>query len=97
MSCSQLRATYPEYVICKDKIDLPDSGVDAALSALVVNHPEAKVNVIDGVKFDLEEGWVHLRRSNTEPIIRIYAESDSKANAEALASKFKDELRSLLI
>tara|TARA_B110000444_G_scaffold200883_1_gene192517 strand:- start:2647 stop:4023 length:1377 start_codon:yes stop_codon:yes gene_type:complete len=97
MSCSQLRATYPEYVICKDKIDLPDSCVDAALSDLVVNHPEAKVNVIDGVKFDLAEGWVHLRRSNTEPIIRIYAESDSKANAEALASKFKDELRSLLI
>jgi len=96
LSCSQLRATYPEFVICKDKIDLPDSGVEEALAALVVNHPEAKVNQIDGVKFDLEEGWVHLRRSNTEPIIRVYAESDSKENAEGLASKFKDELLSLL-
>jgi phosphomannomutase len=96
LSCSQLRATYPEFVICKDKIDLPDSGVEEALAALVANHPEAKVNQIDGVKFDLEEGWVHLRRSNTEPIIRVYAESDSKENAEGLASKFKDELLSLL-
>ena len=96
LSCSQLRATYPEFVICKDKIDLPESGVEEALAALVANHPEAKVNQIDGVKFDLEEGWVHLRRSNTEPIIRVYAESDSKENAEGLASKFKDELLSLL-
>ena len=96
LSCSQLRATYPEFVICKDKIDLPDSGVEEALAALVANHPEALVNQVDGVKFDLEEGWVHLRRSNTEPIIRVYAESDSKGKAEGLAAQFKDELLSLL-
>ena len=96
LSCSQLRATYPEFVICKDKIDLSDSGVEEALAALVANHPEALVNQVDGVKFDLEEGWVHLRRSNTEPIIRVYAESDSKGKAEGLAAQFKDELLSLL-
>jgi len=96
LSCSQLRATYPEFVICKDKIDLPDSGVEEALAALVANHSEAIVNQVDGVKFDLEEGWVHLRRSNTEPIIRVYAESDSKGKAEGLAAQFKDELLSLL-
>ena len=96
LSCSQLRATYPEFVICKDKIDLPASGVEEALAALVANHSEAIVNQVDGVKFDLEEGWVHLRRSNTEPIIRVYAESDSKGKAEGLAAQFKDELLSLL-
>jgi phosphomannomutase len=96
LSCSQLRATYPEFVICKDKIDLSDSGVEEALAALVANHSEAIVNQVDGVKFDLEEGWVHLRRSNTEPIIRVYAESDSKGKAEGLAAQFKDELLSLL-
>ena len=60
------------------------------------NHPEAQVNTIDGVKFDLDEGWVHLRRSNTEPIIRVYAESDSPEASKSLADRFKAELQSLL-
>lgn len=93
---TELKASYPELVICKDKIELPDSGVDEALETLVNNHPEAKVNTIDGVKFDLEEGWVHLRRSNTEPIIRVYAEAESETAANNLAGRFKNELLSLL-
>ncbi|MGY8917200.1 MAG: phosphoglucosamine mutase, partial [Flavobacteriales bacterium] len=71
-------------------------GVDEALQALINNHPEAKVNSIDGVKFDLDDGWVHLRPSNTEPIIRVYAESDSADSAKNLARRFKTELLSLL-
>ena len=96
LKCSELLATYPKFVIEKDKIDLPDKGVDEALQALINNHPEAKVNSIDGVKFDLDDGWVHLRRSNTEPIIRVYAESDSADSAKNLARRFKTELLSLL-
>lgn len=96
MKVSELRATYPELVICKDKIELPDADVDNALEQLVTNHPEAKVNKVDGVKFDLEEGWVHLRKSNTEPIIRVYAEAESETAALNLASRFKNELLSLL-
>lgn len=96
LKCSELRHTYPSFVIQKDKLSLPDSGVEEALEKLVLNHPEAKVNTIDGVKFDLEEGWVHLRRSNTEPIIRVYAESDKKEAAQNLANRFKAELEELL-
>ena len=54
------------------------------------------MNTIDGVKFDLEEGWVHLRRSNTEPIIRVYAESDTNEASQNLANRFKTELQELL-
>ncbi|MAO45751.1 MAG: phosphoglucosamine mutase [Crocinitomicaceae bacterium] len=96
LRCSALRATYPDLVICKDKIELPESGVEDALDQLVKNHPDAEINTVDGVKFDLEEGWVHLRRSNTEPIIRVYAESATEADANALAGRFKEELLSLL-
>jgi phosphomannomutase len=96
IKCSDLRATYPDLVICKDKIELPDSGVERALEQLVANHPEAKINTVDGVKFDLEEGWVHLRRSNTEPIIRVYAEAKTESAANALAGRFKEELLRIL-
>ncbi len=96
VSCSELRNTYPDFVICKDKIDLPESGVEEALEKLVENHPEAEINTIDGVKFDLNGGWVHLRRSNTEPIIRVYAEASTEDTANALARRFKSELLNLL-
>ena len=96
LKSSELRGTYPNFVIQKDKLSLPDSGVEEALKKLVLNHPEAKVNTVDGVKFDLKEGWVHLRRSNTEPIIRVYAESNEKEAARNLANRFKTELEELL-
>jgi phosphomannomutase len=91
-----LRATYPHFAMSKDKMDLPTHGVQEALDALVAAHPDAEVNRVDGVKFDLPEGWVHLRRSNTEPILRIYAEAASEAAARGLGDRFKGELQRIL-
>lgn len=93
---SDLRKTYPNWFMSKDKIELPNADVEAALAALVAAHPEAEVNTIDGVKFDLVEGWVHLRRSNTEPIIRIYSEAETMEAARELGNRFKTELIALL-
>ena len=92
LSCRALRDTYPHFFMVKDKMQLPDADVDAALEALKNDHPEAEVNDVDGVKFDLEEGWVHLRKSNTEPIIRIYAEASSSDEAQGLADRFAARL-----
>jgi phosphomannomutase len=80
----------------KDKLALPAVDVDRALQQLMAAHPEAEVNTIDGVKFDLEEGWVHLRKSNTEPIIRVYAEAASPEAAAELGGRFKSDLQGLL-
>jgi phosphomannomutase len=93
MTCSALRATYPEFSMVKDKMDLPAVDVDRALAALQAEVVDAQVNTIDGVKFDLEHGWVHLRKSNTEPIIRIYAEAPSSQEAQALVDRFKGDLK----
>jgi phosphomannomutase len=93
---SELRATYPHYEMSKDKLSLPSAGVEEALAALRDAHPEAQINDVDGVKFDLPEGWVHLRRSNTEPIIRIYAEAATAEAAKQLGDRFKAELEGLL-
>jgi phosphomannomutase len=76
----------------KDKLALPPVNVDEALSRLRRDFPEADVNDVDGVKFDLAEGWVHLRRSNTEPILRIYAEAGTAAEAEGMAATFSKAL-----
>ena len=74
-------------------MDLPAVDVDRALAALQAEVVDAQVNTIDGVKFDLEHGWVHLRKSNTEPIIRIYAEAPSSQEAQALVDRFKGDLK----
>lgn len=95
-TASALRSTYPNWFMSKDKLNLPAADVDAALQSLMDAHPEAEVNTIDGVKFDLPSGWVHLRKSNTEPIIRVYAEASSDAEAKALGDRFKNELIQLL-
>ena len=73
-------------------MSLPSVDVDAALRALRDETKDADINDIDGVKFDLDEGWVHLRKSNTEPIIRIYAEAGSPESARALADRFAGRL-----
>ena len=91
-----MRREYPQWVISKDKLELPEANVEEALERLVAAHPEAEVNTVDGVKFDLPEGWVHLRKSNTEAIIRVYAEAENQALAEALGGKFKEELAHFL-
>ena len=95
---SELRATYPDYYMSKQRVDLPQ-GVDteALLSRLAREYQDkGTINLIDGVKIDLPTQWVHVRRSNTEPIIRIYTEAPSTEEAQALADEFKATLLSYL-
>lgn len=97
MKCSELRKSYPDYVISKNKIELtPEIDVDALLEKIKEKYASEQVNDIDGVKIDFEDSWVHLRKSNTEPIIRIYSEAHSAAEAEKLASKIMDDIKSAL-
>jgi phosphomannomutase len=90
LKCSQLRATYPNYYMSKQKADL-DAGVDmkAVFDRLEAKYSAEDTNNIDGLKIDFAESWVHLRKSNTEPIIRIYSEAKTQAAADALADSFK--------
>ncbi len=86
LKTSELKATYPYYYISKNKIQLtPDIDVDMILEKFAAHHVNEKVNTIDGVKIDFANNWVHLRKSNTEPIIRIYAEATDELEADALA------------
>jgi phosphomannomutase len=86
-----LRKTFPDYQIAKNRIDLtPETDVDAILvkvKELFAQDKDAKVNDIDGVKIDFPDKWVHLRKSNTEPIIRVYSEAKSMAEADELGKK----------
>jgi phosphomannomutase len=90
-TASELRKTFPDYQIAKNRIDLtPETDVDAILvkvKALFAQDPHAKVNDIDGVKIDFPDKWVHLRKSNTEPIIRVYSEAKSIEEADELGKK----------
>ena len=87
---SELKATYPAYSIAKNKIELtPELDVDAILAEVKKEFASEKITDIDGVKIDFPESWVHLRKSNTEPIIRIYSEAATMAEADALADKIK--------
>ena len=96
-SASQLRADYPDYEIVKDKIEVPDARVvPAALAAVARAYAGAEVDEQDGLKIDLPEGWVHLRASNTEPIMRVIAESTSAEAATRLAREAMDRLKSAL-
>ena len=86
LKASELKATYPSYHISKNKIQLtPDIDVDMLLEKFAAHYADEKVNTIDGVKVDFTDHWVHLRKSNTEPIIRIYAEAADNEKADALA------------
>ena len=97
ISCKSLRETYPNYFISKNKIDL-DLSVDISklLSTLESKFKSNKINTIDGLKIDFDDGWVHLRRSNTEPIIRIYSESITLDKANKLAEDFINQIKELL-
>lgn len=87
MKVSELRATYPPYFIAKNRVDLqPGTDVDAILAKVKEIYKNENINDIDGVKIDFADGWVHLRKSNTEPIIRIYSEASTMEKAEALGS-----------
>ena len=93
---SEMKAAYPQYSISKNKIELtPDIDVDAILEAVKVKFENEKITDIDGVKIDFKESWVHLRKSNTEPIIRIVAEAHTMEEAEELVAQIKDVIKSL--
>lgn len=93
-TCSELRATYPPYFISKNKIELtPQIDVDGILTVIKGCYKQFKINDIDGVKIDFPQGWVHLRKSNTEPIIRIYSEAPTQEQADGFAKAVIDEIK----
>jgi phosphomannomutase len=97
MTCKELRDSYPNYFMSKNKIELtPQINVDAILSAMTIKYQNEDVLTIDGVKINFDTEWVHLRKSNTEPIIRIYTESTSQSSADSLAERFIDEIKDLI-
>lgn len=96
-SVSMLRATYPNYFISKNKIELtPEIDVDHILDEIKNKYKKQPVNTVDGVKIEFDNEWVHLRKSNTEPIIRIYAESRSQTTAENLAEKIIFDIKDMI-
>ncbi|MCH2232076.1 MAG: phosphoglucosamine mutase [Crocinitomicaceae bacterium] len=97
MSVSQLRDSYPAYTISKNKIQLtPEIDVDAVLRTMATKYADQEVDTTDGVKIYIDKEWVHLRKSNTEPIIRIYSESKSVESANKLAERIITEIKETL-
>jgi len=91
---SELRASYPQYFMSKNKIELtPQIDVDAILFEMKEKYKNEEITTIDGVKIDFETNWVHLRKSNTEPIIRIYTEAATQVLADELANRIIDEIK----
>lgn len=96
LKMSELRATYPSYYMAKKKIQLtPEIDVDLILEKMATKYSDQELNTIDGVKIDMENSWVHLRKSNTEPIIRIYTEATSTDEANSLADKIIGQIKEL--
>lgn len=96
LTVAQLRASYPQYYMSKNKIELtPTLDVDAILVAMTAKYQHEEISTIDGVKIDFPTEWVHLRKSNTEPIIRIYTEAPTQAAADALAFRIIDEIKAI--
>ncbi|MBI1184041.1 phosphoglucosamine mutase [bacterium] len=96
-SASQIRSKFPTYYISKNKITLEEGmDVDAILNRIKTKYSKQEINDIDGVKIIFDGEWVHLRKSNTEPIIRIYSESSSKTTAENLAEKLIEDIKTLI-
>ena len=89
---SEYRRSLPQYVISKNKVQVADP--DEALARFAATHGDKEISTVDGVKISLPEGWVHARKSNTEPIVRIYAEASSEREAESLARQYMDDIRS---
>lgn len=96
-SVSTLRASYPNYFISKNKIELtPEINVDKVLESVKNKYSKQPVNTVDGVKIEFDKEWVHLRKSNTEPIIRIYSESATQSTAETLAKKIISDIKEII-
>ncbi|HEX8428967.1 phosphoglucosamine mutase [Hymenobacter sp.] len=97
LTMTRLRASYPNYYISKNKIELtPEINTDKVLKLMEKRYAKQPVNTIDGVKIEFDKEWVHLRKSNTEPIIRIYAESESNATADHLANKIIADIKEII-
>ncbi len=96
-SCSMLRASFPNYYISKNKIELTSEiNVDDVLEGVKAKYAAQPINTIDGVKIEFNKEWVHLRKSNTEPIIRIYSESESMTTADCLAEKIISDIKEII-
>lgn len=96
MTVAQLRASYPQYYMSKNKIELtPQIDVDAVMKTIADKYKTENISTIDGVKIDFPTEWVHLRKSNTEPIIRIYTEAPTQNEADVLAERFVSELKQI--
>ena len=94
MTVAELRASYPQYYMSKNKIELtPQINVDAILEAMTEKYKSENISTIDGVKIDFPTEWVHLRKSNTEPIIRIYTEAPTQEAADVLALRIIEEIK----
>jgi len=93
---SDLHDDLPHYAMVKDKLPLPDVPPERLLSAMAERYEDEDISTIDGLKIDFPDQWVHMRPSNTEPILRVYAEAATEEAAQALADRFKDELQSLI-
>lgn len=97
MNCSELRNQYPSYVISKNKIELtPEINADSILNQLKQKYSNYLITDVDGVRIDMDEGWVHLRKSNTEPIIRIYAEGKDTQIAKSIAGSYIKEIENMI-
>lgn len=97
LTCSQLRKKYPEYSMSKNRVELPeDTDADRLLDRFEQAYADHEVNRTDGVKIEMEDGWIHLRKSNTEPLIRLYVEARSARQAEQLAAEAKETINQLI-
>jgi phosphomannomutase len=94
---SMLRGTYPTYHMSKNKIELtPETDMDKIFAEIKRKYNKQPINEIDGLKIEFDNQWVHLRKSNTEPIIRIYSESESIATADYLANKIISDIKEII-
>ena len=97
LTCSELRKKYPDYTISKNKVELPGgTDADQLLDAFQEEYSAFEINTVDGVKVDMPDGWIHLRKSNTEPIIRLYAEASTPEKARELAGDARDIIDKIL-
>ena len=96
-TCSNLRDRYPSFFISKNRIGFPpEMDINEILEKIIRKYKSKKITTIDGVKIHFDNEWVHLRKSNTEPIVRIYAESDLLVKAENLAKKIMNDFKEIL-
>jgi phosphomannomutase len=95
-SLSALKKSLPEYFISKKKLELKNINPDEVLNRLIDRYGNNKINTEDGLRIDFDDHWVHFRKSNTEPIIRIITEAKAKAEAEKLSDKYVAEIKGLM-